>query len=213
MPIETPKDKARKALKDVMLSLDNARKSGLVEDFKELPDTFIAFQVVAKHLPLLLQTLRCMRDRVKGGMTQEYAAVHQLTEACRARAGNLQNIFTEMKSVENPNAKMTKYRAVVSQDGTRVEDIMRGLLAEVTKSAVAPLVSDDLIKQLQDAKTEVDALEPSIKENQGGVVMTQLGNGIQPLHTGVGSQNNCSGGVQNNGSNATNHFGPESNRQ
>ncbi|OTA86001.1 hypothetical protein M434DRAFT_15977 [Hypoxylon sp. CO27-5] len=206
----------------VIRTLDNATYalSGALgqctadQDFTGLGD---AFPVVAKRLPILLQTLESMKVSLgnaeeKEELKKKYKAVSQFAEVCRSQAGYFQDIFAAI-AVNDSVPKLEHYRnAVADADGARIESVMRKLLDQAVDVAAAPLVSDDLIEKLEHAQDEVAALGPFLKDDhRGSTTLNNYGGGSQFYHNGNGNQNHCSGGVQVNGDGSTNHFAPERN--
>ncbi|KAI0096306.1 hypothetical protein F4776DRAFT_651636 [Hypoxylon sp. NC0597] len=211
------KDQVVRTLDDAIYAFGRAiPQCNADQDFTGLSD---AFPMIAKHLPILLQTLGSMQNYL--GNTEEteevkkkYNAVSQFAEMCRKQAGYFEDIFVAI-TADNSVPKLERYRnAVDDADGARIESVTRKLLDQAVDLAVAPLVSDDLIEELERAQEEVAALGPSLKDDHRvGATLNNYAGGVQFFHNGTGNQNHCSGGVQVTGDGATNHFAPEKKRE
>ncbi len=78
--------------------------------------------------------------------------MYQLADACRKQAGYLQDLFAAVSGTNDAVPKIERYRkAVAAGDGTRIESVLQDLLERAVGVGVAPLVSDELGGELQDA--------------------------------------------------------------
>ncbi|OTA68562.1 hypothetical protein K449DRAFT_398919 [Hypoxylon sp. EC38] len=214
---QVKKDQVIRTLDNATYALSGALgRCNADQDFTGLGD---AFPVVAKRLPILLQTLESMKGHLgnteeKEEFKKKYKAVSQFAEICRSQAGYFQDIFTAI-AVNDSVPKIDHYHnAVADADGARIESVMRKLLDQAVNVAVVPFVSDDLIEELERARDEVGALGPSLKDvHRGSTTLNNYAGGSQFYHNGNGNQNHCSGGVQVNGDGATNNFPSERKRE
>ncbi|RYP81457.1 hypothetical protein DL769_001970 [Monosporascus sp. CRB-8-3] len=211
MPGEATKSQVLRSLDEAAYAFKRTIKScDAIQDVAGLPE---AFPVVAKRLSVLVALLESMKTYLETGQeTQEikekYTAVYQLAEVSRKQAGYLQDLFVAVTAANDAVPKLERYRkAVADGDGTRIESVLKDLLERAVNVAVAPLVGDDLIKELQEALEEVAALKPSLKEDpKGAVTLNNYSEGSQFYHGGKGNQNHCSGGIQITGDSATNNI-------
>ncbi|KAI1414900.1 hypothetical protein F5Y13DRAFT_10067 [Hypoxylon sp. FL1857] len=217
MPGEITKEMVLRTLDDANYALKKAVNSCKADqDFSSLPE---AFPVIAKHLPILSQTLESMSQYLADSeetneIKQRYAAICRLAEMCRKQAGYLQDIFIAI-AANNAIPKLEQYRkAVANSGGIRIESIIQNLLEQAVEVAVVPLVGDALIKELQGAREEVAALGPSLKEDPKEMMtLNNYGEGNQFYHGGTGHQNHCAGGIQITGDGATNHIAADRKRE
>ncbi|KAI1772521.1 hypothetical protein F4818DRAFT_174969 [Hypoxylon cercidicola] len=183
------------------------------QNFDGFPE---AFPVISKHIPVLSKTLGSMTQYLSEGketpeVNEKYAGVYELAESCRKEAVYIFECFRTFTTETNIDvaSKLEKYRQLVTNaNDTKIEDVMKTLLKQAVDVAVLPLVSDDLIKQLQDAQKEVAAVKPSLTDDPRETIkMINNDKGTQFLHNGNGDQNHVSGGIQNTRPNNIYNYG------
>lgn len=169
-----------------------------VHEATDLPK---AFPVVSKWLPVVQKVLSSMRSQLKmrkaDQETQEdkdgYPEMKQVAGECADLADRLEILYGAVASAD-ATPRIERYSDAVG-GGDRLEKVMRDLISRVAEVARAPLVSEDEIRELQEALAEVKQVPPSLEEDASGrYVFNNTGAGIQPVYLGKGNQNINSGG-------------------
>ncbi|KAE9375034.1 hypothetical protein N431DRAFT_438363 [Stipitochalara longipes BDJ] len=182
-----------------------------IEESTDLPK---AFPVVAKWVPLVFKVLSSIRAHLKlrkaEQETQEdkdgYPELKQVAGECAGLAENLEKLFVAVTSTDT-TPKIERYREAVG-NGDRLEEVMTELISRVREVALVPLVSEDEVRELEQALAEVKQLPASLKEDAGGRnTFYNTSSGVQPIYLGKGNQNISTGsGAQITGNASNSRF-------
>ncbi|KAK6428637.1 hypothetical protein LTR95_015220 [Oleoguttula sp. CCFEE 5521] len=173
-----------------------------------------AFRKVAITVPLVHTTLKEAEQALKTelarsrGMAQTEAIDRSATEvkpvfeACKVNVEALHDIFEQVVPVDE-DTRVERYKKVLSiifpGKKKKVEELMKEILEKLqllhTYHFFRTAVSD---MGLEDAIKELDAVEPSLPDDEGGKYVN-TGSGPQNIHEGSGEQynNTISGGERN----------------
>ncbi|OQO14029.1 hypothetical protein B0A48_00904 [Cryoendolithus antarcticus] len=173
-----------------------------------------AFRKVAENIPLVLSTLKKVQQALKLDSMNSTDTTHQeiidhsaddikpVFETCQVNAKALREIFGEVVPADE-DSRMERYKKVLSTVSPgkkrKVEELMKEILEKLQL-----LHTHQFFKQvvgqtgLEDAIKELDAVEPSLPDDEGGKYVN-TGSGPQNIHEGSGEQynNTISGGERN----------------
>lgn len=163
-------------------------------DTKGLPE---AFREAARHLPLAENTLRSAETHAQqNNAVEDEAAAKEVLESCKEKAAHLKRIFEAVLPKADAGRLERYYKAARGLGkGGRVEDLMRGILADVQSLTNNHTIRGPTEQQLEEVKKALMGLaaikEPSIPDEklEEKPSIAHYGTGDIMSHSGSGPQN------------------------
>ncbi|KAI0153452.1 hypothetical protein BJ166DRAFT_532799 [Pestalotiopsis sp. NC0098] len=162
----------------------------------------VAFRDAAGRLPLVLDTLRTVNQRLDNGQADEdlYMALQPTAAACKDKASRLQALVERVIPEEN-TTKVERYALALRtlSMGSRVESLMKGIVIDVQLLAdnhVMRLATVAEMERLVEARIEMSACTSPLQDSAGHQTIINYGSGLQNINSGNESQNNNNGAGQ-----------------
>ncbi|KAI0894672.1 SesA protein [Annulohypoxylon nitens] len=167
--------------------------SPLREDL-DLPATFHkAFQ--QSSIQTVYQVFEAVGNKIKEpNVTEGLSTATQLLKESSQKTEILGDILKKVASPSDVSAK-DRYIDAVRQlgPGNTVEALMLRIMGNARGLAADNAIARELLHNLQEAIKELEAMEPSIPENETGNFFSHHGSGNQFNNTGLGKQFNNTG--------------------
>ncbi|KAK4186821.1 hypothetical protein QBC35DRAFT_254894 [Podospora australis] len=162
------------------------------------------FRVVARRLPLIMDTLRIIQDGLDYDADQNsYTAMKLVLEECKKKAVALEKTFEVVMPAAEASAPRRMAAAMRTfGKGKRVETLMKGIVEDLQlltgnhalKAPARQKIPDSLAKTMNTSPTGLADRQRPMSS------ISNYGPGQQSIHLGEGDQNiNTGGGPQFNG--------------
>ncbi len=167
------------------------RVCGAVKDASGFPPSF---RTAAQRLPLVMDTLRAVRDGLNPTADQDSCTSMIVLEGCEKKVHSLHKT---LKLIASTPGAPTSRRIVAAMrtlgKGKRVEGLMKGIVEDIQLLAGNHAINGPTGAQIRELTSTVKQASSSIKagirQRSTRLSIVTYGQGPQSTHNGVGDQN------------------------
>lgn len=190
-----------------VISIIEATKTAYdaAKDAKGQPEVF---RQVAARLPLVIEILYSVEERIHTLDETVQDALEPIMESCKAKAENLMKIFQKVIRKDDDNW-YDRYKKALRK-GDKVECLMEGILKDIQVLACEKLkgtATETQVKEIEEAIKQMNEMPSFLQDETGGITQNHQGSGNNNGNTGRGAQHNGTGDLYQNEIRGDAHFG------